>query len=249
MMTASSSVANPATLLERAALMRAIALGFAYPAPGHGARVREALKQARSSAGNGAWARRLARALNAARRAWRAAEEDQLRTAFAWLFLGNPACPPHETAYGDGRRIAGRTAELADIAAFYGAFGLELSRAQPDLPDHLCAEIECYSILLVKQAYADSRKARAQSRIASAAARAFLEDHLGRWIGAFAEGLRERYAPQAYRALAALLVAAVQAECRRQRVRPTRFMTRLPSDEMQADAFACPLEHAVPARP
>jgi TorA maturation chaperone TorD len=225
-------------LLADAALFNLLARAFTYPRPGHQAVVREAFARV------GAARRRrgpVARMLAAAERAWHGADGAALPAEYIRLFLGSGPCPLHETAYGDGRRIAGRPVELADVQGFYQAFGFAQSEHNPDLPDHLCAELEFYSLLLVKQAYARDAEWRARHDIARRAARAFLADHLGRWIPALAQQLAEHGAAEPYRALAALLAAAVAEQCRRRRVAPQLSGGRLPHDVMQDDELVCPL--------
>lgn len=227
-------------LLRRAALFRAAALGFAYPAPGHATQVREALGRATAWDDGRPPGPSLTQALATAREAWSAALEPELREEYARLFLGNPPCPLHETAYGDGRRIAGRPVELADIGGFYAAFGMELSDASPDLPDHLCSELEFYSVLLVKLAYARSQGWTGRCQVTESAARSFLDCHLGRWTGAFAAGLEEHAASAPYRDLAHFLKLLIAHECERLDVRPALALGRLPSDEMQEERLVCP---------
>jgi hypothetical protein len=46
-------------------------------------------------------------------------------------------CPPYESAYGEAPQMAGKSAELADLAGFYAAFGLAPAASQPDMEDHV----------------------------------------------------------------------------------------------------------------
>ena len=224
-------------LLGDAALFNLLARAFTYPSPGHQAAVRDAFARVRAARGRrGA----VGRALLAAERAWSAAHEDALAAEYIRRFLGSGPCPLHETAYGDGRRIAGRPVELADVQGFYQAFGFAQSERNPDLPDHLCAELEFYSLVLVKQAYALDADWTERRAVAHRAATAFLDDHLGRWVPALAEQLAEHGAAEPYRALAALLAAAVAEQCRRRRVAPQLASGRLPHDVMQDDELVCP---------
>ena len=226
-------------LLATAAVLRVLAQGFAYPQVGYRARMlREFVKL-------GGCVRpgysRIAPAINSARRALRSADEMKLRAEYFRLFLGNGPVSLHEAAYGDGRRIAGRPHELADISGFYSAFGLRLSDSDPDLPDHLGSELEFYSLLLVKQAYADRGGRSSKREVTRRAAKLFLELHLGRWVNAFVQTLRENEAPTAYRELAHALQAVIRAEIKRSRVRPFLASGRLPHDVMQDDDLICPM--------
>ena len=187
---------------------------------------------------------RIAQAINSACRALRSADETTLRTDYFRLFLGNGPVSLHESAYGDGRRIAGRPHELADISGFYGAFGLRLSDADPNLPDHLGYELEFYSLLLVKQAYADRGGRSLNREVTRRAAKLFLEYHLGRWVEAFVQTLRENEASTPYRELARALEMLIRAEIKRSRVRPFLASGRLPHDVMQDEDLVCPM--AVP---
>lgn len=222
--------------LRAAAAFNALAQGFLWPESGHKARVARKL-----AAADWTWPGR-PRYWNALRRAWRAASEAMLRDEYGRLFAAGGPCSPHETAYGDARRIAGRAHELADIGGFYAAFGLTPSTANPDLPDHIGAELEFYSLLLLKQAYARSRGRRSELRVARDAGRLFIGQHLGRWAGALAQSMTHASAASPYKELARALAAAVAAECRHLRTRSAPVGGTPPFDEMQADAFTCPLE-------
>jgi TorA maturation chaperone TorD len=224
-------------LLADAALLNLLARAFTYPRPGHQADVAEAFARVRAARRRRA---PVARALAAAERAWRDADGAALPAEYIRLFLGSGRCPLHETAYGDGRRIAGRPVELADVQGFYQAFGFAQSEHNPDLPDHLCAELEFYSLLLVKQAYALEAEWTARRDIARRAATAFLMDHLGRWIPTLTEQLAEHGAAEPYRALGALLATAVAEQCRRHGVAPQLASGRLPHDVLQDDELVCP---------
>lgn len=225
--------------LHRAALFRAAAAGFACPEEGHLQRVREAFARLTES-GSAGLAEDLPVALGLARQAWDHAADVPAGAEYARLFLSSAPCPPHETAYGDGRRFAGRTAELADISGFYSAFGLGLSESQPDLPDHVSAELEFYSLLLVKAAYADLQGMVEEREISENAGRLFLESHLGRWAAAFAARLIEEGGAQPYRAHARFFEELVRDECRRCGVTPVPFTSLQVGDPLQENELICP---------
>lgn len=224
-------------LLRRAALLRLIARGFSFPQHGAAADMRRAFARL---AANGTARSAGTRATARVARAWRSADDGALQDEYMRLFEGGVRVQPRETAYGDGRRIAGRVAELADLGGFYAAFGFALSPRHPDLPDHVSAELEFLSVLLVKEAYARMNGARPRAKVVQDAARLFLEYHLGRWLEAFARALADEHAAAPYRELAALAVAAVAGECRARRARPIPSAGRLPHDDMQDESFTCP---------
>ena len=79
--------------------------------------------------------------------------------------------------------------ELADIAGFYRAFGLQTGAAVRERPDHLATELEFMYLLALKEAYADSNSLPEQAEICVDAQRKFLQDHLACWIGLFCRSL------------------------------------------------------------
>jgi TorA maturation chaperone TorD len=62
-------------------------------------------------------------------------------------------CPPYETQY-HGAHIFMQAQELADIAGFYRAWGLDLSEQAKERVDHIWVELEFMSYLAFKEAYA-----------------------------------------------------------------------------------------------
>jgi len=231
-------------LLTRAAAFRWLARAFSYPAPGHVEQLKRMYRNLAAPA-----RRQLPRAARPMRAALREVETtapEDLAARYLRFFSGRAAVSLHETAYGDGRRAGGQSVELADLNGFYAAFGLALSPHEPDLPDHLCTELEFYSLLLIKEAYARTRRWRPKERIARDAASTFLEQHLGRWLGALRSSLEENQAAP-YLALADAAVALAEAECRRLRARPEPCFGRAPHDATQDESFVCPHGRAATA--
>ncbi len=166
-------------LIRRAALLRLLAAGFLYP---DAALKQRLLKDiAAMPAGDAA-----APALAALERAWSMADEESLTDEYSRLFIGGDAVVLHETTYSG----TGRSTELADINGFYLAFGFDLRAGQHEVADHLGVELEFYSLLLLKQAYALEQGWQDKFEITRDAAKAFLADHLGRWV----DSVRERAA-------------------------------------------------------
>lgn len=225
-------------LLRKAAILRMFAEGFAYPETGHRERMLQACARIEATLdGNDTAVRDL---LHAVSSAWRNADPARLAPEYFRLFLGNGPVSLHETAYGDGRRIAGRAVELADINGFYHAFGFEVSAQEPDLPDHVGTETEFYSLLLVKQAYAQASGWSEKCEITHSAARTFLEQHLGRWVDALAASLREHNGASPYRGHTEALETWLKRECGHLGVQPILLERRLPDDAIQAETFVCP---------
>jgi TorA maturation chaperone TorD len=219
-------------LLARGARFRLLALAFAYPEPGllaelRGTRWPELDREPRA----------LGRAQAAFRAACAAAEADGLVPDYLGLFDGRVRCSPYESGWGDARRLGGKEAELADIAGFQAAFGVEPSRRHPEMPDHIGAELELMSVLSLKEAYALFHGIEEGREVAHEARRAFLRDHLGRWAGAFATELEAAAANGFYRAAAALLREVVAEECRALGVTPAPAGGPAPAEP---DEIGCP---------
>jgi TorA maturation chaperone TorD len=105
-------------------------------------------------------------------------------------------CPMNEIEYGDLKADPlFQPHRLADLAAFYRAFGLEMADEACERQDHICLEFEFLSVLAAKEAY--------------------LREHLGRWTPAFTRRLA-RGAPGALlEALANFTRELVELECQR----------------------------------
>jgi TorA maturation chaperone TorD len=159
-------------------------------------------------------------------------------------------CPPYETEYYPTAETFARSQQLADLAGFYRAFGLETSQRSPERPDHLALELEFLAFLLLKRREAmarieDDPKAAEHAEVCDAALRDFVRDHLAWWVPAFAAGLRRKAQGLGYpAALAAVLAAWIPAECRRLGIeavlRPAR-PDLIEKPEEQDGCASCPL--------
>jgi hypothetical protein len=64
-------------------------------------------------------------------------------------------CPLNEIEYGDIKADPlFQPHRLADLAAFYRAFGLEVAEDADERHDHICLELEFMCVLAAKEAYA-----------------------------------------------------------------------------------------------
>jgi putative dimethyl sulfoxide reductase chaperone len=144
------------------------------------------------------------------------------------------SCPLNEIEYGDIKADPlFQPHRLADLAAFYRAFGLEVTEDAGERHDHICLELEFMCVLAAKEAYAvehqlDSDQL-AQCRDAQ---KNFLREHLGRWTPAFARRLAAATNDPALRALAEFTRAFVESECVRFGVNPgSEELSLRPVDE------------------
>ncbi len=98
------------------------------------------------------------------------------------------AFPPYEIEYGEEHSHR-QPQELADIAAFYNAFGLRLSQNAHERVDHVSVECEFMSFLLHKEAYARERSDDQNADLCCNSAKRFFAEHLGCWVPSFAHKL------------------------------------------------------------
>jgi DMSO reductase family type II enzyme chaperone len=133
--------------------------------------------------------------------------------AFGHAARGN--CPMNEIEYGDIKADPlFQPHRLADVAAFYRAFGLEVATEAGERQDHLCLELEFMCVLAAKEAYALGDPLNASgSEVCCDAEKQFLREHLGRWTPAFARRLATTTPEPVLRALADFTLAFIECEC------------------------------------
>jgi len=127
--------------------------------------------------------------------------------------------PPFETEYG-ADTLFHQPQELSDLSGFLNAFGLRLQASEHERVDHVRCECEFMAFLAMKEAYAVEHGDDAMLGETRKAGRLFLRDHLGRFTAAFTQRLLREDPAGFYGALARILRAFVEAECRRADVDP-----------------------------
>jgi DMSO reductase family type II enzyme chaperone len=146
------------------------------------------------------------------------ADPARLAAAYQETFepSGGLRCPPNETAHTaqTPQHALVRTFELADVAGFYRAFGVEVAPGT-ERPDHVGAELEFMHLLAVKEAVARQDEEAEHAQICRDAARAFLRDHLARWASRFAERLEEDATDPVYAQAGRLLGRFVEHDAQR----------------------------------
>jgi len=170
-----------------------------------------------------------------------------LAAEYVFLFDRQVRCPPYEGAYGDAPQMAGKSAELADIAGFYTAFGLAPAATYPDMEDHIAAELEFMSALALKEAYAVAEGHTEGLAVTREAQVGFLTDHLGRWADTFAGEVRSATPVPYYAAAADVLTTWVRAEIEALGATPRRLTTRVDLGPLGDDTLTCPTAHEEPA--
>jgi TorA maturation chaperone TorD len=159
-------------------------------------------------------------------------------------------CPPYETEYHSAGETFFRSQQLADVAGFYRAFGLEPARATPERVDHVALELEFMAFLLLKKRLAlgaadESPIALEHLMVCDEALRDFFRDHLGWWVPSFAMGLRRKASTGLYAALAQVLAALMPIERQRFGVAPPRLplqpaLIERPEEQVGCAGCGCP---------
>lgn len=158
-----------------------------------------------------------------------------------WGHATRGACPANELEYGR-RDVFQQAHTLADVAAFYRAFGLEV-RERTERADHATAEWEFLAIVAWKEAHApellgrdaDSPEVRSAIEACRSAQQAFLSEHAGRWMPAMFAGMRRMDASGFFARVADLGEAVLGAWCADFGVAPgPQWLELRPPDEEDA---------------
>jgi len=131
---------------------------------------------------------------------------------FGLLVSGN--CPPYETEYIGGKLAFQRSGQMADIAGFYSAFGLEVSETHPERHDHLSLQLEFMAVLigLEQAARAEFPKGCEKTDVCLQTQEQFLREHLAWWAPTFSKLLIEQNPDGYYAKLGVFLSAFIPAE-------------------------------------
>ena len=126
-------------------------------------------------------------------------------------------CPMNEIEYGDIKADAlFQPHRLADLAAFYSAFGLQTSDNACERQDHICMELEFMAVLMMKEAYAlENQLDQDQLATGRDAQKKFLHEHLARWTPAFCRRLAKLTADTPMQKLAQFTQNFIAHECER----------------------------------
>ena len=229
---------NILDLLTRAAVFRTLAYGFAYPVAGFEEKMQARFLLIEMPLRIQCNSPPMDTALQMAYSAWENVDHAVLKNEYLRLFVDNSSIDLYETAYGDGASEMGCPSELADIRDFYHAFGFEVASQGLDFSDNLLAELEFYSLLLVKQSYAYTHGWTAQAEITEQAAKLFLERHLGRWVGTIVKSIRAQNALSPYCEHSKALAICVDLECQRLGAYPVPLQAHSQNDMRSLENFS-----------
>ncbi len=198
--------------LARSAVYRFLSLAFLHPADATAPLRAECAAAVEALAAWPSVGEESRRSAEAIRTRLLTAEGEELRAEYDRIFGHQVSsdCPLYETQYGRGE-IFQQAQQLADIAGFYLAFGLEMAEEVHERPDHISLELEFMGALAFREAYARGHHGPAEVDLLRDAQRLFLQDHLGRWVAVPAR-LVGRRGTGFYQELAALAAAVVAAD-------------------------------------
>jgi TorA maturation chaperone TorD len=145
-------------------------------------------------------------------------------------------CPPYETEYCTTSEPFYRAQQLADVAGFYRAFGLEPSRARPERPDHIVLQLEFMAFLIAKKRLSEDAD---QVAVCEQAEAAFFRDHLAWWAPSFATGLRRKGTGGPYAAVGQVLASYLPTERVRFGISPPRVPLKATLIEQPEDQAGC----------
>ncbi len=100
-------------------------------------------------------------------------------------------CPPYETLFGNDHVFA-QSHVMGDIAGFYKAFGVELSKDIHERLDHLSVEFEFMHFLTYKESYSRCHDGVEKTEIVVDAQKKFVKNHIGRWVPLFCRMLAKK---------------------------------------------------------
>lgn len=178
------------------------------------------------------------------------AGRDRLEAAYLHIFghlVRGPQISLYETEYGDGQSLRA-VHELGDIAGFYRAFGLAVSRGAADRVDHVSVECAFVHFLCHKEAHAAIRHGPEQRRVCRKAQERFLKEHLGRWMPSMARRVLDRRDDAFYGAWAGLALAFLAEERNRFGLPPApeSMGLRRPEPGLEAGCTSCCAENSCP---
>ncbi len=176
------------------------------------------------------------------------ARAEMLRECHTQLFghAVRGTCPPYELEYERGD-IPQQSAELADIAGFYSAFGMEQQAAAHERADHATVQFEFLSVLAAKEVYAIETNNVEGRQVLQHAEKAFLADHIARWVPAMATRLLDADPEGFYGRLGGFMQAFIAAECEYFGVSCGPRLLELRTIDPQRDAsIECGVEESCP---
>ena len=139
---------------------------------------------------------------------------DELLLDYTRLFLGpfGILAKPYGSVYLDGENIVMGDSTMRALA-LYREGGFEMAEDFREMPDHVALELEFLYLLNFRRG--GEIEAREQARL-DGLKRGFLAEHLGRWIGEFADAMRNGAETRFFTQLADMTEKVVLEDLREQ---------------------------------
>ena len=128
---------------------------------------------------------------------------------------------------------------MADVAAFYRAFGADAGGPLRERPDHVGCELEFLAFLGLARAGAEAEGRAADAEVCREAEDRFIEEHVGAWVPALCRAIPGLTESPLLVAAAALGERYVEAEVRERGLRPRPLSLRGERSEVEQDALTC----------
>ncbi len=165
-----------------------------------------------------------------------------LESAYTALFqhVHSVDAPLYETDMTTHGDVFRQTQELADLGGFYRAFGMECDAERPDA---LSVELEFLHLLTYKIGWAIVQSQESGHEICEKAQRAFLSDHVLRWVPDVTRRIEALDGDTPYSRAATLLRVFLDEESTRLGVEPARGSRSIPltilgsAEETESVAF------------
>jgi TorA maturation chaperone TorD len=130
-------------------------------------------------------------------------DHEFLKIEFTRLFVGpySLPAPPYGSVYIDHeRKVMGDS--TMDAKNRYQSFGLDISNNIKEVPDHITVELEFMFFLIFKEIESIQSDASDKTQEILLHQKAFLNDHLNRWVPDFTDCVIEHAGTEFYRNLA-----------------------------------------------
>lgn len=163
---------------------------------------------------------------------------DALAAQYQALFGGSVRISPYEGGYEVDPVRQGR--EMADVAAFYRAFGADAHGPAAERPDHAGCELEFLAYLELRRLAAVEAGDEDSASLVDDIATGFLRDHAGRWLPAFFSDVHDAAGEQpVHRLLAELGAQTIGVELERRDVECVPSARRGLQESVERDSFDC----------
>ena len=137
-----------------------------------------------------------------------------LEIDFSRLFVGpfELLAPPYGSLYLENNRTIMGDSTM-DVKKWYSEEGLKINLKE--VPDHIAIELEFMYFLICKELERAESGAKQASSDYRGKEKLFLEDHLGRWVGAFADKIVKNAETAFYKKLAYLTKEFIEEDLKR----------------------------------